>query len=77
MNGELPATETVRLRLSGLAHADIRQLAARSGVPFTTLWKIRSGETTNPGLDTVRRFWPELIGTAGAPPIQQEARDAA
>lgn len=23
------------------------------------------------------RIWPELIGTAGAPPIQQEARDAA
>lgn len=22
-------------------------------------------------------IWPELIGTAGAPPIQQEARDAA
>lgn len=56
----LPSVDLVRDRLRQLTHAGIKNLAAKSGVPFTTLWKIRDGTTTNPGIDTVRRFWPEL-----------------
>lgn len=79
MNTVIPTAEQVRTRLQALSHGAIRKLAATSGVPFTTLWKIRIGETGNPGVETVRKFWPELIGTDGAPPVPAEAevRDAA
>ncbi|MCB1891961.1 MAG: hypothetical protein KDF48_07075 [Rhodocyclaceae bacterium] len=33
-------------------------LATLSGVPVTTLVKIRNGQTADPRIDTVRAFWP-------------------
>lgn len=56
-----------------LSHAQTKALAEASGVPFTTLWKVRTGETRNPGVETVRLFWPrlpigELVGADGDPP---------
>jgi len=35
-------------------------LARESGVPFTTLWKVRSGDTTDPRIDTVRKLYTAL-----------------
>ena len=81
MEAGIPTAEVVRARLSNLSYAAVRNLAATSGVPFTTLWKIRSGETADPRLETVRLIWPELIGADGALPVPeangQEVRDAA
>lgn len=60
MASHIPSHETVRARLAVLGHAQIQQLAKDSGVPFTTLWKIKAGTTENPGIETVRKFWPLL-----------------
>lgn len=56
MATQLPSAEVIRDRLLGMNHADVKALAGKSRVPFTTLWKIRAGETTNPGIETVRKF---------------------
>ena len=65
-----------------LGHARLQALALASGVPFTTLWKVRSGETANPGIETVRKFLPHLPELADPPtppdaPPQHPPRDAA
>ena len=57
MNSEIPSTAQVRLQLQGLPDNGLREVADKSGVPFTTLWKIRAGETVNPGIETVRKFY--------------------
>ena len=69
MDTSIPSPEQVRTRLEALGHAGIKALADKTGVPFTTLWKVRAGETSNPRLETVRAIWPELIGTSGAPAV--------
>ncbi len=43
----------------------LEKLAELSGVPFTTIYKVKRGETTNPGIETVRQFMP-YVGTAKA-----------
>lgn len=76
----IPSAADVRRRLQALSLAEVKALAGRSGVPFTTMWKVRAGETKNPGVETIRAFWPELIGTEGAPAVpvaEAEVRDAA
>lgn len=45
-----------------MTHAEVQSLSRASGVPFTTLWKIRTGETSNPGFETVRQFYPLMHG---------------
>ncbi|HTH09913.1 MAG TPA: hypothetical protein VMA55_10125 [Acidovorax sp.] len=60
MDMSLPSVDHVRSQLLLLSYAGVKHLAKRSGVPFTTLWKIRDGTTANPGIETVRQFWPEL-----------------
>ena len=57
----LPTPEEVRFRLALLSHAQMLALAKTAKAPFTTLWKIRSGETKNPRLSTVCAIWPELV----------------
>lgn len=57
---DIPSTHQVRTRLQALAFGEVKRLSAISGVPFTTLWKVRTGETANPGLDTVRLFWSHV-----------------
>ena len=56
----IPPSEDVRIALKDYAHAKMQALSAKSGVPFTTLWKIKTGDTPNPGIETVRKFWPLL-----------------
>ena len=66
MSQDIPSAGEVRALLQPLRHAQLQALAAASGVPFTTLWKVRSGETGNPGLDTVRKFLPHVAKVAEA-----------
>ena len=61
---KIPSASAVQCALSTLSHAQLAKLADMSEVPFGTLWKVRSGVTKNPGIDTVRKFLP-LIGKAG------------
>lgn len=76
MDTSIPSAAELQSRLSGLSHAQMQRLARLSGVPFTTLWKIKAGPTTNPGIDTVRKF-VGLIDEAGAPAVPEpEARAA-
>lgn len=60
MATQFPSAEVVRERLSSLGHGQLQRLASLSGVPFTTLWKIKDGTTSNPGIETVRKFWPHV-----------------
>ncbi len=64
MSTEIPSAAEIRQRLVGIDLADVRALAAASGVPFTTLWKLRSGETENPGIETVRKFYALIPGAS-------------
>ena len=61
MNIHFPPITEVRSFLEALGHAQVQELSGTSGVPFTTLWKIRDGTTTNPGIETVRKFYPVSI----------------
>jgi hypothetical protein len=67
MSHEIPSAAEVRKRLCGIELAEVRALAVSSGVPFTTLWKLRSGETENPGIETVRKFYALIPPLQAAP----------
>lgn len=54
----IPSAAEIRTLLASLGHAQIQRLATDSGVPFTTLWKVRDGTTDNPRIETVRAFLP-------------------
>jgi hypothetical protein len=60
MKATIPSSLEVRAQLEMLGYGEVQALVSASGVPFTTLWKIREGETVNPGLETVRKFLPHL-----------------
>jgi transcriptional regulator with XRE-family HTH domain len=61
MDSHIPSAADLRAKLSLLGHAQMQQMASCSGVPFTTLWKLRSGETADPRLETVRLLLPHLM----------------
>lgn len=58
MSSNIPAFSEVKAVLTALSHSQLKTLAGLSGVPFTTLWKMRNGPTDNPGIETVRKFMP-------------------
>lgn len=60
MNKSLPSVVEIRSRLQGLKDGEIYDVARTSGVPASTLWKIRCGATPNPGIETVRKFIDHL-----------------
>lgn len=60
MTSTIPAAKDIRAALEGLGHAQMHELSRLSSVPFTTLWKVRQGETENPGIETVRKFMPHV-----------------
>ena len=60
----IPTPASICERLQALSFAQMQELSRQSEVPFTTLWKIRTGETSNPGIDTVRRFLPHIDSVA-------------
>ena len=57
---QIPTAKDIQAHLAYLSNGDIQKLAAASGVPFHTLRKIKSKETSNPGIDTVAKLWPAL-----------------
>jgi hypothetical protein len=60
MATKIPTAQQVKSLLEELAHSEVAALSRASQVPFTTLLKIKSGETADPRLSTVRAIWPEL-----------------
>ena len=71
MKSHLPTASDVQDQLLGLGHAQLHKLSRISGVPYTTLHKIRAGVTRNPGIMTVRQFLPFVdrarVDAAGRP----------
>lgn len=60
MHITIPPLAMIVSRLEQLTQADLKRLAKDSGVPFSTLVNIRYGTTKNPGIETVRQFYPLL-----------------
>ena len=56
----IPPLAMIRARLATMNQAQLKRLAKDSGIPFGTLMKIRYGITKNPGIETVRAFYPML-----------------
>lgn len=75
MQQEIPSPAEVRQRLEKLSWAEVQALCQKCRAPFTTVWKLRSGETTDPRLETVRAIWPELNKAKGAPEIPAHATE--
>lgn len=67
MSTEIPSMAAVRARLLLLRDAEVDDLAAASGVPASTIRKIRQGVTPNPGFETVRKFFPLLPAVTTEP----------
>jgi transcriptional regulator with XRE-family HTH domain len=74
MNTVIPSVEDVRRRLELLKDGGINEVARLSGVPVSTLWKIRCGATPNPGFETVRKFLPFLVATPTPTPAAQATK---
>jgi predicted transcriptional regulator len=53
-----PSPEQVRQALNLLSLSQLKRLAAQSGVPYMTLYKVRRGDTTEPMLSTVHTIAP-------------------
>lgn len=62
-----PSAEQVRSALSSLTLKQLDRLAGLSGVPATTIYKIKRGETENPGVETLRKFVPHIAAAQVAP----------
>lgn len=67
MDALIPSSADVANALQALRRGSLQRLAVLSGVPYRTLEKIRSGETKNPGIETVRAFLPHIEAAAQAP----------
>lgn len=64
----MPSVEQVRAQLAPLTLKQIDRLAELSGVPATTIYKIKLGTTENPGVETLRKFLPHVRAAAEASP---------
>lgn len=73
MNERIPSAEQVRAALAPLNLRQLDELAALSGVPAPTIYKIRIGQTENPGIETVGKFMPHIAAVAGTPEGAQRA----
>lgn len=60
MEIHVPSIEDVRKALGPLNLKQLEALAVLSGVPFTTIYKIKRAETANPGIETIRQFMPHI-----------------
>lgn len=68
VTSDIPSADEVRQALKPLNLKQLEALARASGVPFTTIYKIKLGDTVNPGIETVRQFLPFLAEpTEGQP----------
>ena len=57
---DIPDAADVRAALAPLSLKQLDKLAALSGVPATTIYKIKLGLTKNPGVVTLRKFIPHI-----------------
>jgi hypothetical protein len=62
-----PTSAQVRELLAGFTLKQLETLAELSGVPFTTLYKIKNEDTKNPGIDTVHKFLPHVSAAMRGP----------
>lgn len=60
METNIPGAADVREALAPLTLRQLDRLAELSGVPATTIYKIKRGETENPGIETLRKFLPHV-----------------
>jgi predicted transcriptional regulator len=67
MSTTIPSPAEVRAKLAPMSLAKLEELATRTGVPFTTLVKLRNGQTENPRLETVHAIWPALTAPEAEP----------
>ena len=64
----IPTAEEVRTALKPLTQRQLDKLGELSGVAVPTIAKIKYGQTENPGVDTVGKFWPFIaIAQSEAP----------
>lgn len=71
-NETIPSAADIARGLKRLNLAQLHALAKASSVPFATLSKVRSGETMNPGIETVRKFLPHIEVPSDAAPEQEQ-----
>jgi predicted transcriptional regulator len=57
----IPSATEIRAALQPYTIGKLMKLSDVCGVPWTTLVKIRNGQTTDPRLETVRAVWPALV----------------
>jgi hypothetical protein len=62
---QIPSADDVRARLLPYTTGGLMRLSEVCGVPWTTLVKVRNGQTANPRLETVRALWPHLQVESG------------
>lgn len=72
MNTDIPSVADVVNALRSLSMAQVDRLYRFSGVPASTLIKIKFGQTANPGLDTVNDFWPFIERAASKDPAPRK-----
>lgn len=72
MDKHIPSAEEVRAALAPLSLKQLDKLAELSGVPVTTIYKVKRGETENPGIETVRRFAPFIEQSMLVAPIAEQ-----
>lgn len=75
MSTSIPPVAEVRDALKSLTLKQIDALARLSGVAAPTIYKIKNGQTDNPGIETVRKFMPHIAAAlaTGGEPQQQGA----
>lgn len=56
----IPSAADVRASLAAWPRKQLDELSQKSGVPATTIYKIKLGVTLDPGIETVRRLLPHL-----------------
>jgi transcriptional regulator with XRE-family HTH domain len=67
MELDIPSAAVVRQALADLSLKQLEKLAELSGVPMATIYKIRLGDTENPGIETVRKFAPHITAASAEP----------
>lgn len=63
----IPTLAAVQAALAPLTLHQLWRLAELSGVPQPTIYKIRLGQTENPGIETVRKFLPHIAAAQKEP----------
>jgi predicted transcriptional regulator len=60
MKYTIPSSERVREVLAPITFVEMQELAEKSGVPLSTIRRIRCGETRRPDVDCVRKLFEHL-----------------